>query len=104
MTRAIYLRAAALVCLAPLLMAQDAGCSNQPLPTVAQIELNLPAYMRTCPYAPKSPGRKATRAQTAEYIAKLYNAWEVCHGNVEDIDRLYKKYLAEVANLKGMNK
>lgn len=104
MTRAIYLRATALACLAPLLMAQDAGCSNQPLPTVAQIELNLPAYMRTCPYAPKSPGRKATRAQTAEYIAKLYNAWEVCHGNVEDIDRLYKKYLAEVANLKGMNK
>jgi hypothetical protein len=104
MTRSFKLRSLAFLALAPLLMAQDAGCQNQPLPTVAQIELNLPAYMRTCPYAPKSPGKNATRKQTAEYIAKLYNAWEICHGNVADIDRLYKKYLAEVVNLKGRDK
>jgi hypothetical protein len=81
------------ICAPLLLGAKDtgSGCS-QPLPNAQTVYLNLPKEIRSCPYAPKSPGAKATKKQTAVYIAGLYNAWSVCHGKVEDINRLYKLY------------
>lgn len=91
-----------LVVLSPVMMGQtNNGCTDAPLPTVEQINLYLPKEIRTCPHAPKSPGRGATRRQTAKYIAELYNAWEICHGNVKDIDRLYRKWQSEVKKVNG---
>jgi hypothetical protein len=72
------------------------GC-DQPLPTTQQIELNLPSEIRHCPYAPKSPGAVASRRQIATYLVKLRDAWSVCHGNVQDIDRLYTAWQQKVA-------
>lgn len=76
------------------------GC-DQPLPTVQQIELNLPAELRKCPYAPASPGSGASRRQVATYLVKLRDAWSVCHGNVQDIDRLYLAWQAKVKKVNG---
>jgi hypothetical protein len=88
---------------APALMAADgsSGCGNQPVPTVRQIELNLPENIRRCSKAPKSPGYNATRRQTADYIVKLYAAWESCGGNLATVDRLYRNWQAEVRKAQG---
>lgn len=89
--------------LTPLIMGQQAtgGCSQAPLPTVEQIDLNLPDEIRNCKSAPRSPGPKATRRQTAAYIVKLYDAWEECHGDLKEVDKLYSKWKIEVKKLKG---
>ena len=76
------------------------GCDGEYLPTVEQIDLNLPSELRTCKYAPRSPGKNATRRQTAKYIVALYDAWEDCHGNNKQIDNLYKQYKVKVEKLR----
>lgn len=76
------------------------GC-DQPLPTVQQIDLNLPDNIRHCPYAPKSPGTAASRRQVATYLIGLRNAWAVCHGNLADVDRLYTKWQNKVKQVNG---
>lgn len=78
------------------------GCDT-PLPTTQQIELNLPQEIRTCPYAPKSPGAGASQRQVANYLIGLRNAWQVCHGNLQDVDRLYNAWQAKVAASKAGN-
>lgn len=93
--------------LAPLLLAAKGnpggGCDKQ-LPTVTQIEYHLPDAIRYCKYAPKSPGPSATRRQTAIYITKLYDAWEECHGDLKEANRLYSKWKAQVAKFNGKKK
>lgn len=91
-----------LVVLVPFVMgAQDTGgCTNGPLPTVAQIELELPSNIRTCSKAPRSPGKNASKAQTAEYLVGLYAAWEDCGGKLSDVNRIYAKYRSQVDALK----
>jgi len=88
-------RAIAILMLAPLLLAakgSPGGGCDQPMPTVQQIDLNLPDEIRRCKAAPKSPGANASRRATAVYIVKLYDAWSECHGDIAEIDRLYKKW------------
>lgn len=75
---------------------QVPGCTPQDLPTVAQINLHLPKSIRTCPYAPKSPGSKATKKQVAKYLLELYNAWEECHGDLKTVNKLYGKWKKKV--------
>lgn len=84
---------AMLICTPLLLGAKNSGngCS-QPLPNAQTVYLHLPKSVRDCPHAPKSPGAKASKKDTAIYIAGLYNAWYQCHGNAADIKRLYAKY------------
>lgn len=83
---------------APVLMGADGsgGCDG-PLPTSEQIKLNLPEEVLNCPYAPKSPGANASREQTAIYLLQLHAAWKNCNGDVRDVNRLYRKWQAEVA-------
>ena len=76
------------------------GSDGEYLPTVEQIDLNIPAELRTCKYAPLSPGKNATRRQTAKYIVALYDAWEDCHGNNKQIDALYREYRIKVEKLR----
>lgn len=89
------------VLVAPFVMAADgdSGCS-QPVPTNRQIELNIPDSILNCPTAPKNPGASATKRQTAEYLVKLYAAWEGCGGNLNTAKRIYRKWQAEVARSK----
>jgi len=74
------------------------GC-DEPLPTVQQINLNLPDQIRHCPYAPKSPGAGASRKQVATYLVGLRDAWSVCHGNLADVDRLYVAWQKKVKSV-----
>lgn len=78
--------------MAPFLMGQYAGCDDNSIPTVEQIEFYIPSNMRNCPYAPKSPGRGASKAQRAAYIQGLYYAWKRCYDDNKAIDRLYSQY------------
>ena len=78
----------------PVIMGNNGGCSE--MPSVAQIELNIPASMRNCPYAPKSPGAKASNAQRAVYISGLYYAWKRCYNDNKAIDALYQKYRVRI--------
>jgi hypothetical protein len=77
-----------------------AGC-NQPqvfyVPTTQQISFYLPSNFYTCPYAPASPGARATRAQRARYIQRLYYAWKRCYNNNRQVDRLYNQYRGRLA-------
>jgi len=73
-------------------IAQTAGCNQQGLPTVEQINFYLPSEVRNCPYAPPSPGKNATKKQTARYIIKLYSAWKQCHSDVQTVNKLYVQY------------
>jgi hypothetical protein len=66
------------------------------VPSTAQIEYYVPAELRSCPYAPSSPGRSATARQRAAYISGLYFAWKRCHGNLAQRDALYAKYRSRV--------
>ena len=86
---------------AVLVLAQASSCSQDNFPTADQVYLNLPEEIRNCPYAPKSPGKKATKKQTAVYIAGLYDAWEQCHGDVQVVNKLYKQYAKEVVKANG---
>jgi hypothetical protein len=93
----------AILILAPLLMAakgSPGGGCDQPLPTVSQIDLNLPDEIRKCKLAPKSPGPNASRRQTATYIVGLYDAWEECHGDLAEVNRLYGKWKAASGSFK----
>lgn len=77
--------------------AQAVGsCSQQDFPTAEQINFRLPSSIANCPYAPKSPGRGASKKQVARYIVRLYNAWEICHGNLNTVRGLHVKYKARV--------
>ncbi len=88
--------------LAPVLMGQQSnGCNTQQLPSVAQIELEIPDELRRCPGFPKSPGKAATDKQRAVYIIELYNALAVCKGNMAARDRIYAKYRVEIQAAKG---
>ena len=80
----------ATLCAAVLSLSLTA-CQDE-IPTVAQIELYIPAEMRSCPYAPPSPGRGASEKARAQYITGLYYAWRRCYNNNEAIDALYQKY------------
>lgn len=80
------------------------GCDGETLPSVEQIDLNLPSELRTCKYAPRSPGQNATRRQTARYIVALYDAWKDCHGNNQQIDALYKQYRVKIEKLRAKYK
>ena len=86
------LKVLAAVAIAPFLMAQNGGCDTNSIPTTEQIEFYIPAQMRNCPYAPKSPGRNASKAQRAVYIQQLYYAWKRCYDDNQAIDKLYEQY------------
>ena len=81
----------AVVAISPLVMA-NTGCDENGVPSTVQIEYHVPAALRSCPYAPKSPGRKSSSRQRAAYISGLYHAWRRCHGNLAQRDALYAKY------------
>lgn len=85
----------------PFLMGNQGGCTEQNTPTMQQIELNVPAAIRSCPRAPASPGAASTPAQRARYLLGLYNAWEVCHGNVNQMNALIKRWERVVAARQG---
>lgn len=94
-----YLAIIVLTATTALMGAGGQGGCDQPLPTVQQIDLNLPDQIRTCPYAPKSPGTAASRRQVATYLVKLRDAWSVCHGNLQDVDRLYTAWQSKVKKI-----
>lgn len=79
-----------------MVLAQNAGCSTKNVPTVEQINLNLPSKIRKCKYAPKSPGKGASKKARARYIIKLYNAWEDCSGKLSTVNKLYRKWQRQV--------
>lgn len=93
------LKILSVACLTPFLMANQGGCDGN-VPTVEQIELNLPTSIRNCKHAPKSPGRASTGKQRARYIVKLYDSWEECHGDLQTVNVLYKKWRGKVEALK----
>jgi hypothetical protein len=72
------------------------SCSTDQFPTVEQINFRLPSSIANCPYAPTSPGRGASKRQVARYIVKLYNSWEICHGNLGVVRELHAKYKGRV--------
>lgn len=80
------------------------GCDGEYLPTVEQIDLNIPQELRQCKYAPPSPGKNASRRATARYIVKLYDAWAECYGDNKQIDALYKQYKVKVEKLRAKYK
>ncbi len=85
------------LCLTGLLLT---ACNDE-IPSTAQIELRVPESILNCKHAPRSPGRNANERDRARYILALYDAWEDCHGNLNAIRPLYKKYrkrLEEVAS------
>lgn len=73
-----------------------AACDENGVPSTAQIEYYVPSELRSCPYAPRSPGRKASNRQRAAYISGLYHAWKRCHGNLSQRDALYTKYKSRI--------
>ena len=80
-------------CLAvPALMGNQGGCEPQNTPSMQQIELYVPKSIRTCPRAPKSPGANSSPAQRAKYLVALYNVYEVCGGNMKQVDALITKW------------
>lgn len=81
----------------PFLLGNKGGCSDANVPSMQQIELNVPASIRTCPNAPRSPGANSTPKQRAQYVLALYNAWEVCGGNLKQVDVLIKRWERAVA-------
>ena len=85
----------AVVALSPFVMA-NTGCDDQGVPSTAQIEYHVPAELRNCPYAPRSPGKGSTSRQRAAYISGLYHSWRRCHGNLAARDALYAKYRSRV--------
>ena len=91
--------AIAAVMLLPILMGADGGCDGDSLPTARQVELNIPASLRSCPGLPASPGNGATKRQTAQYIVRLYAAARACKVNMGEIDRLYSRYQSQVSKL-----
>lgn len=101
MWRKFFLVIMSLTITTVLMGAGGSGGCDQPLPTTQQIELNLPQEIRQCPYAPKSPGAGASNRQVATYLIKLRDAWSVCHGNLQDVDRLYRAWEAKVHKLNG---
>lgn len=92
------LKILSVVCSIPFLMANEGGCEN--VPTVEQIELNLPAAIRQCKHAPRSPGRASSKNERARYIVKLYDAWEECSGDLNTVNVLYKRWRGKVDALK----
>lgn len=80
---------------APVIMG-NTGCDDNGVPSTAQIEYYVPSELRSCPYAPRSPGRKASSRQRAAYISGLHHAWKRCHGNLEQRDALYAKYKSRI--------
>jgi hypothetical protein len=77
-------------------MGNTAGCNTSQLPSVRQIELNIPTALLQCPNLPKSPGASATRRQTAIYITELYNTAVECKADNTQIRRLYNAYRQEI--------
>lgn len=75
----------------PLLMANQGGCGGG-FPTAQQVEFHLPQNIRTCKYAPKSPGAGASKKRVARYIIKLRRSWKHCHGNLAAVNGLYNQY------------
>lgn len=85
--------------------AGPAGCNDPDyLPSIEQIDFYLPSELRTCKYAPPSPGANATRRQTARYIVKLYDAYKDCKGNNQKIDALYEQYRGKIDKLRAKYK
>lgn len=80
------------ICSIPFLMGNEGGCDGQLFPSAEQVELRLPKSFRSCNGAPKSPGRDATRRETARYILALYDAHRECYGDVRAVNKLYLTY------------
>lgn len=80
--------------LALMVVLAPASCGQQTVyvPSQAIVEYHVPEALRNCPTAPRSPGRRATRAQTAKYAIGLYHAWRECHGNLQLRNRLYDQW------------
>lgn len=85
----------------PMLMGAGGSCDGVNVPSMAQIELNVPASIRSCPRAPVSPGANSTPKQRAQYVLALYNAWEVCGGNLKQVNVLITRWEREVAKHQG---
>lgn len=98
--RFVSLAAATALSASVMGMGGTGGCDT-PLPSMQQITLNLPAEIRNCPNAPVSPGALATKRQIATYLIQLRSVWEVCHGNMADVNRLYEAWQACVADNGG---
>lgn len=79
------------ICSIPFLMGNEGGCDGRLL-SAESVELRLPTSFRECNSAPKSPGKGATRRETARYILALYDAHRECYGDVAAINRLYSQY------------
>lgn len=76
--------------LSPCLMA--GSCDDGSIPSIAQVEMNIPDSLRHCPAWPASPGAAASKSQTARYIIAGYYAYKVCAGNNDAINGLYTTY------------
>lgn len=83
----------------PLLMGNQGGCDESALPTVRQVELDIPSNILTCKAWPASPGAKASSRVTAAWIVKAYDAYLSCGGNLAEARALYGKYKAEVKRI-----
>lgn len=86
--------------LSPILMGAGGGCEPDNA-TNQQIELNIPASVRTCVRAKDihNPGRGAGDKAKAVYTTKLYYALEDCGANMDSVNRLYTAWKARVAKV-----
>jgi hypothetical protein len=70
------------LCLTPFALT---ACSENQVPSTAQIKLSVPQSILNCKHAPRSPGASANAQQRARYILALYDAWEDCNGNLREV-------------------
>lgn len=83
--------------LSPFLMGAGGGCEPDNA-TNQQIELNIPASVRTCVRAKDihNPGRGGSEKAKAAFTVKLYYALEDCGANMDSVNRLYTAWKARV--------
>ena len=91
--------ALAITVIAPLCLfgARNSGCATtSDLPTARQVDANVPSSIRRCPAWPRSPGARASRRQTAEYLVRAQAAYQACGGNMQAVDRILRQREAAV--------
>lgn len=53
---------------------------------------NVPAALRSCPEAPAIPQGEYTQRAVADYIVRLWGAYETCRANLAAVDRLLDEF------------
>lgn len=93
------MRKALAIALAVLL----SGCASTGgnMPTMEQVQLNIPQSVRECPGLPASPGGNASQRQTAAYIVRLVSAIQRCRQNNQAVDKIYRQYQSKIKQLAG---